>query len=330
VIKSNKQDTGLSRSPELKGLELSERYFREYGIPMINQKFPDFKDRIAAGLVGDGSECFGYDDDISRDHDWGPGFCLWLNSQDFATTGKSLQTEYDKLPRDYAGYQRVESTWGSGRVGVFDISRFYQNFIGFDHVPANLKEWRVIPEGYLAAATNGKVFIDSSGEFSSFRNQLKAFYPEDIRLKKMASRCMNLAQLGQYNYPRCIRRMEYVAANYAESQFISHAISMVYLINKQYKPFYKWMHRDMKRLPILGATMHDLIQTIVTAHELEFGEQVYLKKMRLIEEASQLIINELKTQGLSKSDSDFLLDHGPVLQSKVQDPDIKNLNVWLE
>ena len=60
------------------GLELCEAFYEEYGRPMILQKFPEYEKMIAAGLVGEGSECFGFDDQTSRDHDFGPGFCLWL------------------------------------------------------------------------------------------------------------------------------------------------------------------------------------------------------------------------------------------------------------
>jgi len=314
----------------LKGLELCESFFFDIGAPMIAEKFPAYKDKIAVGLVGDGSECFGFDDELSHDHDWGPSFCLWLTQQDYEVIGVSLQVEYDKLPMEYAGFKRQESTWGGGRTGVFEIGQFYKKFIGFDHIPANVGEWRVIPEGNLAVATNGKVFIDVIGEFTAFRNKLKAFYPEDIRLKKIASRCMNIAQLGQYNYPRCTKRREYVAAYYAESQFISYIISMVYLLNKEYKPFYKWMHKDMRRLSILGDALYKLLLNLVTIHEVESGDRIYQKKIQLIEEASQYIIRELRRQCLSDSESDFLLDHGPVIQSKIQDPQIRSTNVWLE
>ena len=55
---------------DIKGLELAERFYLEYGAPMIKEKFPSLEGIIAAGLVGSCSECFGYDDGISRDHDF--------------------------------------------------------------------------------------------------------------------------------------------------------------------------------------------------------------------------------------------------------------------
>jgi hypothetical protein len=223
----------------MKGLVLSERYFYELGLPMLAEKYPGYRDRIAAGLVGEGSECFGFDDEISRDHDWGPSFCLWLTREDHEAIGTDLQNDVDKLPRDFNGIEaRKSSFWGSGRTGVFEIGEFYRRFLGSDQVPASLKEWRAIPEGNLAVATNGKVFIDPAGKFTEFRERLKEFYPEDIRLNKIASRCMTMAQSGQYNFLRCARRKEYLAAEYAKSQFAADAISMVFLLNRRYRPFY--------------------------------------------------------------------------------------------
>jgi len=307
----------------VKGLEIAERYFWDHGAPLIEHEFSDYKNRIAAGLVGEGSECYGFDDEISRDHDWGPGFCLWLNEQDYRTIGARAAEELAKLPSDFEGIgPRAVSEWGKGRLGVFEIGAFYKKFIGFAHVPASLKEWRIIPESNLAAATNGKVFTDPLGEFTRFREQLKGFYPEDVRLKKIASRCMTIAQSGQYNFVRCVRRNEVVAARYAETQFCAHTISLVFLLNRQYIPFYKWMHRAMKGLPILGEVTHRLLADIVTSNSSA-------EKSRLIEESCANIIAELRRDGLSDSSSGFLLDHGPIIQRKIQDPELRNMDVWV-
>jgi hypothetical protein len=315
----------------MRGLALCELYFTEVGLPMLQAKFPTHMDRIAAGLIGDGSECFGFDDDISHDHDWGPSFCLWLTQPDYELLGAALQEEVIKLPMDFAGFKaRQESEWGGGRVGVFEIGSFFKRFIGFDHVPRNLQEWRVIPETHLAVATNGKVFADPVGELTDFRTKLKAHYPEDIRLKKMAARCMSIAQTGQYNYVRCAYRGEWVAAHLTEAQFISDIISMVFLLNKAYRPFYKWLHRAVKTLPILGETIYTRIQDLVGMNVLDINSKIFQKKIKLMEDACQLVINALREQGISDSDSKYLLDHGPSVQSRIQDPQIGNLNVWVE
>lgn len=315
----------------MKGLELSKLYYQAHGRPMIEQHFPQYAARIAVGLVGMGSECFGFDDEISQDHDWGPGFCLWLNKQDYEVIGAALKARIVELPQSFEVFDgRQESSWGKGRTGVFEIGSFYKQFMGFEHVPTEFRQWRMIPESNLATATNGEVFTDPLGEFTAFRTALLNFYPEDIRLKKIAHRCMLMAQSGQYNFMRCAKRGELVAAQCSETEFLNTAVSMVFLLNKKYRPFYKWMHRGLQGLPILGAEMYQLCADLVTAHTKATGEAVYTRKQELIESICSKVIAELRRQNLSDSTHDFLLEHGPQVQKRIQDPQLKSLNVWTQ
>lgn len=312
---------------DMKGLELSECYFREYGLPIIKEQFFAYYDMMAAGLVGEGSECFGFDDEISRDHDWGPGFCIWLPPATFREIGAELQSVIDSIPTEYMGYEaRKCSQYGNGRTGVFDITHFYQRFTGLQRPPETLLEWRSIPEDYLATATNGKVFLDNPRLFTAFRNELLNFYPEDIRLKKIAARCMKMAKSGQYNYARCMKRGEVVPANLALMQFVDATISMVFLLNKQYTPFYKWMHRAMKEVGQLGAELYDPINRLCSiTSSLSFKQ-----KEDIIEHICGKIVSELRAQGLTKSISSFLLDHGPEVQSLIQDSQIQRIPLSVE
>ena len=307
----------------MKGLALSESYYQAHGRPMILERFGNYAERIAAGLVGDGSECFGFDDEISRDHDWGPGYCIWLLPEDYEKISDSLCEAMAELPRTFAGYgPRAVSDWGEGRVGVFEIAQFYKAFTGLDHVPARLGEWLRLQECYLAACTNGKVFHDPFGEFTRWREELLKFYPEDVRLKKIAARCMTIAQFGQYNFMRCYKRGEYFALQYAETKFCHDAISLAFLLNRRYCPFFKWMHRGLKKLPILGEVLHSKISQIVTMTSHGAKEAV-------IEEICGILIDELRSQGLSVSSSSFLLDHGPIVQNNIKDEALRRTNVWV-
>ena len=67
----------------MKGLELNRRYFNEAARESFLARFESDLAQLAAGLIGAGSECFGYDDEISRDHDWGPGFLVLIEDGAF-------------------------------------------------------------------------------------------------------------------------------------------------------------------------------------------------------------------------------------------------------
>ena len=122
----------------MKGLELSEKYYETVGKEMLLTKYPEYFGRMAIGLVGQGSECFGFDDEISTDHDFGAAFCIWLNEQDFQEVGFKMMLDYDKLPKEFMGVPaRIVTTNGGGRVGVHETGMFYQNFIGNKKAPEN-------------------------------------------------------------------------------------------------------------------------------------------------------------------------------------------------
>lgn len=306
----------------MRGLELARQFFKEQGLPLLRSEFEIDVDVLAAGLVGDGSDCLGFDDKYSTDHDWGPGFCCWLRPGDFDRLGQRLSEAYARLPTCFLGYERKTSEWGDSRVGVFEIGAFYRSFLGRQGVPTNLTDWMRVPEANLAACTSGDVFMDPPGEFSRIRSQLLAYYPEDVRLAKIAARCMSSGQAGQYNFHRSIWRGEYFAAQYAETKFCADIMSMVYLLNRVYAPFYKWMHHGISRLPTLGSFMARKVYALITSREYE-------EKKLLIGEIIDAVIIELQMEGLTNSESQFLVDHGPVIHERIANPSLRQMNVWV-
>ena len=87
----------------MNGLELSKKYYEAFGRPALETHAPKLLPKLAAGLVGEGSECLGFDDEISRDHDFDPGFCLWLTRADYEAHGFALERLYAKLPKEFEG-----------------------------------------------------------------------------------------------------------------------------------------------------------------------------------------------------------------------------------
>ena len=308
----------------MQGLELARRYYEEFGRAMIAERFPDYEGRIAVGLAGSGSDCLGFDDDVSADHDSGAGFCLWLTDDDYENIGFRLAREYSKLPAEFMGVPKGRvNSYGSSHFGVKSISGFYTPFTGRAGAPETHAEWLYTPEFSLAAAVSGEVFRDDLGEFTAVRERIKNGMPEDVRLKKIAARVIAAAQSGQYNYPRCLAHGETGAAVLAAAEFVRNTASLIYLINRRYAPFYKWLLRGMRGLGQLSPLEREL-SFILT--EGNFTEQTRAKS-EAIEGVCAELAEYFRACGLASSWADFLEPYAYEIQNNIKDPELRNMHI---
>lgn len=294
---------------------------------MIETKFSAIADQIAVGLVGYGSECLGFDDEISTDHDYGPSFCIWLPREVYIKCEKEMQAAYDALPKEFMGCAaRVEEEQGKGRVGVLCLEDFYLEILGRESVPEAPEEWFALSEAALATATNGAVFADPCGKFTAIREGLLSYYPREVWLKKLAESLARAAQAGQYNYARAMKRGERIAAELALTEFVKETMQIVYLLNKKYAPFYKWMHRGMKELAV-GSEIGDMLALLyqvpdpaaawegVSPTDYLYHPNTNDGRVLVIEAVCNVLVQMLNEMGLSGRQDNFLQEHvGEVLK----------------
>jgi len=312
----------------MNGLELGELYYTECGKDVLESTYTSLMERVAVGLVGPGSECLGFDDQYSRDHDWGPSFCLWVTHDDFVRYGQELQHCYASLPGEFKGFgPRKMSPGETGRVGVIETGSFYRRYTGLSKPPETLAEWN-LPSANLALCTNGKVFSDPLGAFSNWRTHLLQFYPQDLCLKKIADSCMQAGQAGQYNWQRGILRSDPFVISAAKVTFCTEIMQLVYLFNATYAPYFKWMLKGLKQLPVLGRELAPILEKIlVTNDELVPGGKGWKGQQDRMELIFQKIINELQGRGMTDIQTPFLTDHVPSILGHIKDQEFRS-RLW--
>lgn len=401
------------------GLKLARAFWTQMGKPMIAAKYPQYAGRIAAGLVGHGSECYGFDDAYSQDHDFGPRFCLWLTDEDYAAIGEQLEADYEALPRKFRvdaqgrvtfeAHARSDASGafpsaGAGstvipdaanaptpgtatddaataesgaassdvaeamttpidaplfpvtpraqganrRDGVFRIGDFFESITGYRTAPAQTAphEWLMLQESTLAAATNGEVFADPTGLFSKTRQGFKNM-PDDVRLALISKRLGMIAQAGQYNLPRSLKRGDGAAAWLSIHEFVQATASLVFLVNVPmvvgYMPYYKWQFAALRKLsgsmfallPNVGEQLETVMRLSSTAcyGGAGFGEggkgaATAIKKINdIVEQIAADIVRELKREHLTTSGETFLEWQRPYVEDHIvsDDPVLKSL-----
>ena len=401
------------------GLKLARAFWTQMGKPMIAAKYPQYAGCIAAGLVGHGSECYGFDDAYSQDHDFGPRFCLWLTDEDYAAIGEQLEADYEALPRKFSvdaqgrvtfeAHARSDASGafpsaGAGstvipdatnaptpgtatddtataesgaassdvaeamttpidaplspvtpraqganrRDGVFRIGDFFESITGYRTAPAQTAphEWLMLAESTLAAATNGEVFADPTGQFSKTRQGFKNM-PDDVRLALISKRLGMIAQAGQYNLPRSLKRGDGAAAWLSIHEFVQATASLVFLVNVPmvvgYMPYYKWQFAALRKLSgSMFALLPNVGEQLETVMRLSsaacyggagFGEggkgaAPAIEKINdVVEQIAVDIVRELKREHLTTSGETFLEWQRPYVEDHIasDDPVLKSL-----
>ena len=221
------------------------------------------------------------------------------------------------------GYRRAMlSRVGGARKGVLRTEEFFEEKIGSKDGILTVNQWLTVPEQALAEATNGKLFFDNYGEVTKIRENL-ATYPEAIRRKKLAGNLLLMAQSGQYNYKRCLDHGEEAAAQLAVFEFVNSAMNVIFLLNNNYKPYYKWSFRALRALPELSIEAEVMEYLLTTGNGKDTAEEKYYT----IEGIAADIIDELAEQKLTNAICGDLEKHAYSVNDGIDDAEIRNLHI---
>ena len=155
----------------MKGRELSARFFNEIALPLIERELPECVPFLAAGVPG-GSQAHGNDDEISRDHGWGPSFVVLWEQEPHERFGERLKELLASLPREFLGFASA-----SGRVE--EIDEFIRSLVGCERPPQAEIDWLHLSEEFLFELVPGRMFHDPSGSVTR-RLEEFSYYPDDV------------------------------------------------------------------------------------------------------------------------------------------------------
>lgn len=303
--------------PGLSGMVLAEKYYEAYGKSMIHEKFASYENLIAVGLCGEGSDCFGYDDEISRDHDFGPSFCMFITKKLYEEIGEQLEKAYAELPDSFLGYQWTSTKQGEGRRGVQTIEGYFERILGkelagqlekaleennFESISLDLAE-----ESSLCCAVNGEVFHDPLGIFTRIRKELKKGYSKKYRLKKLAQEVAEFTQSGLYNSKRMYQRGDKLTGKIMLAQGILKGCHILYTASGEYAPHDKWLLKGLEA----KAEFTTILDCFREAMESE-GEEAFAAMEKAAEGIALFLYG---TNAISDVDS-YLDHHVPELLYK--------------
>ncbi len=259
----------------ISGIELSRRFYGELVRPWLGRAFPDL--RHAAALIGAGSELLGFDDAMSRDHDWGPRIQVFVTESDFAGQAQAIVAAFvDVAPPSFLGAptgfqdQRHPSPHGVGAAGdsrhgleVWTLETWLRRQLSLEpDEPHDNLTWLGLAEQRLLGLTAGAVFHDDDGRLTALRTRLGIF-PRDVRLYKLACQWRRIAE-EQAFVGRAGAGGDDLGSRVIAARLARDVMRMAFLIEGCYAPYPKWFGKAFAALPCATALIPAL-ERVLTA-----------------------------------------------------------------
>ena len=105
------------------------------------------------------------------------------------------------------------------------------------------------------------------------------------------------------------------------------SLSTVFLINRKYVPFYKWAFRAVKQLPLMGMSIAEKLEHLVSLPLMETMPEAVAEP---VEGICQEIADHLQSEGLLDSNDPWLFAQGPVIQAHIENNALRSMPPQLE
>jgi hypothetical protein len=187
----------------MRGVDVSRRFYDDEVAPIL-VGVPH-----AAGRIGRGSDVLGYDDEMSRDHDWGRR----------VTVITSLPTP--TLPEG---------------VEVYTVEDLVRSHLGL--MPRDEVDWLLLTGQAVLEVTAGPLFRDDTGEVSNLRRELE-WYPPSVEEYVVASSWVRIDQELPF-IGRARERGDLVGSRLITARVAKAVMHLSFLLERRWPPYPKW------------------------------------------------------------------------------------------
>lgn len=278
----------------IKGLELCEGFFNECAKPVIDKYFPDLQ--YSAGLIGYGSDVLRFDDEVSRDHMWGPRFYMFLYENDIDKKDEIFNKFAENLPYIYMGYSvnftepdtndcgvQHPQFIDSGRVNPLIFIQTFDEFLIDEIGTADLDnitllDWLAFSEHRLLSLVSGKLFVDKLN-IRKLTDKIN-FYPDDVKLYLIASQWQIISS-EQVFVKRCGEVGDEIGSQIICARISERLMRLCFLYKNTYAPYSKWFGTAFKKLDI-DENIKLKINLALKATDLEERENSLVEAQALV------------------------------------------------
>lgn len=271
----------------------SHDFWDEVVLPLLQTHFPAESAELAAGFFGYGSEVLRLDDAYSTDHHFGLRVNILMPKALKDARGAAIEDGLAAhLPQTWRGRTLREGYTRTKGVELASLEHHLASTIGLDHPPETLADWLRIPEEDITHVVAGEVWHDPLGRFTAVRQALSGYYPEPVRLRRLAHWCRYFSGMGVYALKRALLRDNTLYASTTFARSLRWGVQMAFLLDRRYYPYDKWMTEMFHRLPRMGARLAHIVD------EAPRLETPWTRKLDLLHQMSDILDAAMVEDGL--------------------------------